>query len=95
MPTPSFSMAPRAYLTTPETAPGFWQLGNLWRVMASGIKTANSFCLIDQLVTPGGGPGAHAHPADEGLYVVSGHCTFHAGGETVSAGPGTFICVPR
>lgn len=84
------------YVATPEDSPGFWQLGNLWRVMASGVKTGNAFCLIDQLVTPeGGGPCAHAHTSDEGLYVVSGHCTFYASGMTLSAGPGTFVAVPR
>ncbi len=70
-----------AYVVTPDDAPGFWQLGNLWRVMASGILTGNSFCLIDQLVTPkGGGPCTHAHTQDEGFYIISGHCTFQADG---------------
>lgn len=43
-------------------APNFWQIGNLWRAMASGVQTGNTFCLLDQLVTPDGGPGAHVHP---------------------------------
>ena len=52
---------------------------NLSRVMAAGYQTANSLCLIDQLVTAeGGGPGATCIPAIQGLYVVSGHCTFYA-----------------
>ncbi len=64
--------------------------------MASGYQTGNSLCLIDQLVTAdGGGPCTHMHPTDEGLYVVSGHCTFHAGGQTVSAGKGSLAVVPR
>ncbi len=96
MPGRTFSTAPRGYIQTPDDAPGFWQLGNLWRLMATGYQTGNSLCLIDQLVTPkGGGPNAHLHPSDEGLYVVSGHCTFHAGGETVSAGAGSLVFVPR
>ena len=85
-----------AFHSLPDTAPGFWQLGNLWRIMAAGVNTGNSLCVIDQLVSPdGGGPTAHMHPTDEGLYVVSGHCTFQAGGQTVSAGAGTFAAVPR
>lgn len=96
MPGPGNSMMAKAYIATPDTAPGFWQLGNLWRIMASGPKTGHAFCLIDQLVTPeGGGPCTHAHPVDEGLYVVSGHCTFNAGGQTISAGRGEFVAVPR
>ena len=96
MPGRTFSTAPRPYVRTPDSAPGFWQLGNLWRIMASGHLTGNSLCLIDQLVTPeGGGPGAHLHPSDEGLYVVSGHCTFNAGGVSVSAAAGSLVFVPR
>lgn len=96
MPGRTFSTQPRGYIQTPDNAPGFWQLGNLWRLMASGYQTGNALCLIDQLVTPeGGGPCAHAHPSDEGLYVVSGHCTFYAGGESLSAGAGSFVNVPR
>ena len=92
----TFSTAPRGYIQTADSAPGFWQLGNLWRIMASGYQTGNSLCLIDQLVTPkGGGPGAHMHPSDEGLYVVSGHCSFNAGGASLSAGAGSLVFVPR
>ena len=86
----------RALVATPETAPAFWQIGNLWRVMATGVQTDNAFCLLDQLVmADGGGPCTHTHTQDEGLYVVSGHCTFNAGGETIAAGAGSFVAVPR
>lgn len=92
----SASRLPRGYVMTPEEAPRFWQLGNLWRVVASGHLTGGSFSLIDQLVTDdGGGPSTHLHPSDEGLYVVSGHCTFHAAGQALSAGAGSLVVVPR
>ena len=87
---------PRAFVSRPGDAPSVWQIGNLWRVMASGVQTGNSFCLLDQLVMPdGGGPCTHTHTQDEGLYVVSGHCTFNAGGRTVAAPAGSFVSVPR
>lgn len=96
MPGQTFSTRSRGYIQTPQDAPGFWQLGNLWRIMASGYQTGNSLCLIDQLVTPdGGGPCTHMHPTDEGLYVVSGHCTFYAGGAKLSADAGSLVVVPR
>ena len=61
-----------------------------------GVQTDNSFCLLDQLVMPAdGGPCTHAHTQDEGLYVVSGHCTFNAGGNHGEGGAGTFVAVPR
>ena len=90
------SRRPHGYVVTPDEAPRFWQLGNLWRVVASGHLTGGSFSLIDQLVTnDGGGPSTHMHPSDEGLYIVSGHCTFYAGGQTVSAPAGSLVMVPR
>lgn len=96
MPGITKAMTPRGFVSRPDDVPAFWAIGNLWRVMASGIHTDNSFCLLDQLVTDlGGGPCTHAHPTDEGLYVVSGHCSFQAGGQKISAGPGCFVGVPR
>jgi quercetin dioxygenase-like cupin family protein len=93
--TPNSTTA-RGYVVHSDEAPAFWQIGNLWRVMATGVQTGNSFCLIDQLVMAnGGGPCTHSHTQDEGLYVVSGHCTFYAWGLTISAGPGEFVAVPR
>jgi mannose-6-phosphate isomerase-like protein (cupin superfamily) len=62
--------------------------------MASGHLTGNTLSFIDQLCD-GGGPGVHMHPSDEGLYVVSGHCSFHAGGANLSAGAGSLVFVPR
>jgi mannose-6-phosphate isomerase-like protein (cupin superfamily) len=94
MPGRTLSTAPRGYIHTPDSAPGFWQLGNLWRLMASGHLTGNTLSFLDQLCD-GGGPSVHMHPSDEGLYVVSGHCTFHAGGANLSAGPGSLVFVPR
>ena len=87
----------RSYAITPDSAPAFWQIGNLWRAMATGVQTDNTFCLLDQIVNDGGGGGpcTHTHTQDEGLYVVTGHCTFNAAGQTVKAGPGTFVSVPR
>ena len=42
-----------------------------------------------------GGPVTHAHPQDEGFYLLDGSCTFYAGGQTITAGAGTFVAVPR
>lgn len=38
-------------------SPAYWQLENLWHVMATGVQTDNAFTLIDQVVAarPGGG----------------------------------------
>lgn len=93
--------APRAkaLISRAETAPAYWQIGNLWRVMVTGVQSSNSFTLLDQIVTDGGGGGGpctHTHAQDEGLYVVGGQCTFNAGGhDGMTATAGTFVSVPR
>ena len=84
------------YVLTNQNSPAFWLIDNLWMPLAGSFLTDGNFCFIEQVCGVGiGGPCTHAHPSDEGLYILEGHCTFHAGGETVQAGPGTFVSVPR
>ena len=84
------------YVLTNQDSPAFWLIDNLWMPLAGSSLTDGNFCLIEQVCGTGiGGPPTHSHPSDEGLYVVEGHCTFYAGGETVTAGPGTLVSVPR
>ena len=42
-----------------------------------------------------GGPVTHAHPQDEGFYLLDGSCTFYAGGQTITSAAGAFVAVPR
>ena len=87
----------KPYLMAADESPIYWQLGNLWQIMATGVQTDNSFTLLDQVVHDGGGGGpiTHTHTQDEGLYIVTGQCTFNAGGHHgLIAGPGTFVAVP-
>ncbi len=65
--------------------------------MATGVQTDNAFTLLDQVVHDGGGGGpvTHTHSQDEGLYVISGRCTFNAGGhQGLPGSSGTFVSVP-
>jgi quercetin dioxygenase-like cupin family protein len=65
--------------------------------MATGVQTDNAFTLLDQVVHDGGGGGpvTHSHAQDEGLYVISGKCTFNAGGiQGLQGTPGTFVSIP-
>ena len=84
------------YVLTNQNSPAFWLIDNLWMPLAGSFLTNGNFCLIEQVCGTGiGGPPTHSHPSDEGLYILEGHCTFNAGGETVKAGPGTLVYVPR
>ena len=96
MPGRTRSTTPRGYVRTPDDAPAFWQLGNLWRLVASGHQTGDALGVLDQFVNgSGGGPASHLHPSAEWLYVVSGQCTFGAAGETLRADAGNLVFVPR
>jgi quercetin dioxygenase-like cupin family protein len=84
------------YVLTNKNCPAFWLADILWMPLAGSYLTNGNLCLLEQVCGTGiGGPQAHAHPSDEGLYVIEGHCTFHAGGKKIEAGPGTFVSVPR
>ena len=86
----------QVFFETEDSAPAFWQIGILWRVLATGMKTGGSLCALDETVSDkAGGPVTHAHHQDEGLYLLDGACTFFAGGQTIKAGAGSFVAVPR
>ena len=85
----------RAYTANADTAPRFWMIGVLWRMLATGIQTGNSMCLLDQTCSVGSGPARHAHPQEEGLYVLKGKVSFQAGGTSFAAGAGSLVTIPR
>ena len=86
----------RAFVETEDSAPRFWQIGILWRVLATGLKTGGSLCILDEVVAgEPGGPVTHKHPMDECFYLIDGGCTVFAGGGTFHCGPGSFLAVPR
>ena len=53
-----------------------------------------SVSLILDESEPGQGPRLHRHPYDETWVVIEGHLSFHAGEETLAAGPGDIVIVP-
>jgi len=83
------------YVLTNENAPAFWSVGILWIPLATGVLTGNTFTLIEQRMHNGSGPPTHTHAQEEGFYVIEGSCTFNAGGQTIKAGAGTFLHIPR
>ena len=61
--------------------------------LAGSILTNGNYCFMEQVGGKGiDGPPTHS-PFGRGLYVLEGHCTFNADGETVKAGPGTLVSV--
>lgn len=85
----------KAYTLDRETAPVFWLVGTLWYLTATAHQTGNMFSMLEQLMPQGPGPASHAHPYDEGFFVIEGQLTFYGGGNEVTLGPGGFLHIPR
>jgi mannose-6-phosphate isomerase-like protein (cupin superfamily) len=63
---------------------------------ADGAETDDAYCVSEWSVEPGcGGPGAHSHPDNVELFLVTeGTMSFLLGTEWLDAPAGTFIRVP-
>ncbi len=84
------------YALTKEEGRGIWFLDTLMVVKASGHETGGKFTLIEQVMPAGFGPPPHIHDLeDEAFHVLEGDITFVCGDRTFSAGPGSFVFLPR
>ena len=69
-----------------------WFAGALMVEKAAG----GGFDLLDQTVPPAYAPPRHVHHVeDEAWYVLDGDVTFWCGEQTLQAGPGGFVFLPR
>jgi mannose-6-phosphate isomerase-like protein (cupin superfamily) len=92
-------------LTTPHgellhraagTGQAFWGPGDRYTFLVTGAESGGAYFAMEALVPPGGGPPPHIHHnEDETFYVIDGHCSIRLGDDTVLAGPGDFVNVPR
>ena len=74
----------------------FWGPGDLYRFLVTGEETGGAYFAMEAVVAPGGGPPPHIHRyEDETFYVLEGECDFRLGDETITAGAGDFVNVPR
>ena len=74
----------------------YWGPGDLYTFLVTGAESDGAYFAMEALVPAGGGPPPHIHRNEaETFYVLEGACTFRLGDETVVAGPGDFVNVPR
>jgi quercetin dioxygenase-like cupin family protein len=74
----------------------FWGPGDAYRFLVTGEESGGAYFVMEAIVPPGGGPPPHIHTReDETFYVLEGECEIRLGDETVTAGPGDFVNVPR
>jgi quercetin dioxygenase-like cupin family protein len=78
------------------TGPAFWGPGDHYTFLVTGEETGGAYFAMEALVPAGGGPPPHIHTReDETFYVLEGEIEFLLGEETILAGPGDFVNVPR
>jgi len=79
-----------------ETGPAYWGPGDHYTFLVTGEESGGAYFAMEALVPPGGGPPPHIHTReDETFYVLEGAIEFVLGDETVAAGAGDFVNVPR
>ncbi len=70
--------------------------GDEYMYFATGKETDGHYFFLEGIVPPGGGPPPHIQTREEeAFYILEGTVTFYAQGESVQAGPGTYLNIPK
>ena len=78
------------------TGPAYWGPGDHYTFLVTGEESDGAYFAMEALVPPGGGPPPHIHSReDETFYLLEGEIEFRLGDDTLTAGPGDFVNVPR
>lgn len=90
------SLYRQPYALAAGEGPTFWTLGLPGQAKATGEQTGGAFSLVEALCPPNYATPLHIHYLeDEVVYVLEGCLTVHCGGQVVSAGPGSYVFLPR
>jgi quercetin dioxygenase-like cupin family protein len=66
------------------------------RFLITGEQTGGALFIAEVSVPPGGGNPQHIHRREEeSFYMQQGALTLQVGGNTLTALPGDFVCLPR
>lgn len=73
-----------------------WFVNNRAVIKARSEQTGGAFGLVEMIAAPGHSTPLHVHHAeDEPMWVLEGELTVECGGQTITAGPGSFLYTPR
>jgi mannose-6-phosphate isomerase-like protein (cupin superfamily) len=90
------SFDPRGYALSADAADALWFLDTRMTVLAGGDQTGGAFTFLEWAAPEGFGPPRHVHHhEDEGFYVLEGELAVECGDRRWTAGPGTFVFLPR
>jgi quercetin dioxygenase-like cupin family protein len=83
-------------VTRPGKGRSVQVIGDSYRLLAISGDAAGGYMIMEATIPPGAGPPLHVHAReDEGFYVLEGQVEFQADGQTLRAGPGTFLNLPK
>lgn len=73
-----------------------WYLDNLVTVKATAQATNGAYSLLEFTSPASSGPPLHVHTnEDEAIYVIEGEITYKIGDQTLKAGAGAFVLLPK
>jgi len=85
-----------AYMRSGRQASAYWNLGNLWMILAEAKDTGGAFSLMEQIMPKTPQAVTHLHETqDEAFYVLEGNAIFTVGDEQFHAKPGDFLSIPK
>ena len=85
-----------AHVAPGEGTRSLWVLGEFLTYKIPSQRTGGAYSLFEVTTHLGAGPPPHVqHREDESFYVLEGEFEFLAGKETIRAGAGTLIYVPK
>jgi quercetin dioxygenase-like cupin family protein len=74
----------------------YWTMGYLMTWLAEGEDTDGRFSLVEVVARKGTEPPPHTHSReDEAYYILEGEISFRVGGQSIEAGPGDYVWLPR
>ena len=86
----------RAYTMKNDEGQAIWFAGALMILKAGEEQSEGHFSLLDQRMPGDYAVPRHVHHAeDEAWYILEGEATFYCGDETFTAGPGSWVFLPK
>jgi len=80
----------------PRQGDSLWVLGDYYTFKLSSAESIGALAIVELTAFPQNGPPPHVHGREEeSFYIMDGTFSVLAGDQTVEAGPGALVHIPR